>query len=133
MGAGAASFFSSGFVASLLVVTPNSPGPVVPPVPARGKLPIVGGTGVDIPGVSGFFVPKKPLPKAGVVVEVEVEAVTPSAGLGGSPKNPPVPGVVVDVNELLGGLGGPPNSPSDVLFVPSDPLNRPPEIATKCN
>lgn len=40
--AGVASFFSSGFAASLFaVVVPNSPPPEVPPAPPKEKLPVV--------------------------------------------------------------------------------------------
>ena len=123
--AGAASFFSSGFGASLfVVVTPNSPPPPVPPVPPNEKPTVVGGTGVDVPDVSGFLTPNKPAPSAGVVVEVDVEVVALSTGLGGSPKNPPVAGVVVVVDESPGGLGGPLKKPPVVVPVFDDPVNR---------
>jgi hypothetical protein len=128
--AGVVSFFSSGFVASLLMVAPNSPPPVVPPAPPIEKPPVVGGAGEDVPGVSGFFKPNKLPPNPGVVVEVDV-GVAVSAGLGGSPKIPPVVEVVVFVDESPAGLGGPPNRPPDVVFVLSGAPNRPPEVATK--
>lgn len=130
--AGVVSFFSSGFVASLLVAGPNSPPPAVPP---KEKPPVVGGTGVEVPEVevSGFLGPNKPPPNAGVAVEVEVEVVALSAGFWGSPKIPVVAGVVADVDESPVGLGWPPNNPSDVLFVLGGPPNRPPEVATKGN
>jgi hypothetical protein len=128
--AGVLSFFSSGFVASLFVAAPNSPPPVVPPVPPKEKLPVVGGAGVDVPEVSGFLAPNKLPPNAGVVVEVEAEVVL-SAGFWGSPKIPPVAGVVVGVDESPAGLGGPPNNPLDVVVVLNGPPNRPPEVARK--
>jgi hypothetical protein len=129
--AGVVSFLSSGFVAGLFVVGPNNPPPVVPPVPPKAKLPVVGGTGVDVPEVSGFLAPNKPPPNAGVVVEVAVEVAVLSAGLGGSPKIPPVAGVVVAVDESPAGLGGPPNNPPGVGFAPGGPPNRLPEVAAK--
>ena len=126
---GAASFFSSGFTASLFVVTPNSPPPPVPPVPPNEKPPVAGGTGVDVPDVSGFLTPNKPVPSVGVVVEVEVEVVALSTGLGGSPKNPPGAGVVVVVDESPAGLGGPLNKLPVVALVFDDPPNRLPDVA----
>lgn len=116
----------------------SSAGAVVPPVPPKEKPPVLWGTGVEVPGVSGFFVPNKPPPNAGVVVVVvveveaaEVEVVALSAGFWGSPNIPPVAGVVVDVDESPAGLGGAPNNPPDVLLLPSGPPNRLPEVATK--
>ena len=126
---GVVSFFSSGFVASLLVAAPNSPPAVVPPVPPKGRPPVVGGTGVEVPEASGFLVPNKLPPSPGAVVEVELTAL--SAGFGGSPKIPPVAGVVVDVDESPAGLGGPPNKPPTVVFVLGGPLNRLPGVAAK--
>jgi len=123
--AGVASFFSSGFITSLFAVgAPNSPPPVVPPVPPREKPPAFEGAGVDAPDVSGFLTPNKPPPNAGVVVEV----VVLSTGLGGSPKNPPVAGVAVVADESPAGLGGPPNNPPVVVLVLGGPPNRPPDI-----
>ena len=132
--AGVASFFSSGFIASLFaVVVPNNPPPEVPPVPEGGKEPTAERTGVDVPNVSGFLAPKKPPPSAGVVAEVEAEAVVESTGLGGSPKNPVVAGVVVlvVVDESPAGFGGPPNSPPVVVLVLGGPPKRPLEVAAK--
>lgn len=128
--AGTASFFSSGFAASLFAgAPPNSPPPPVPPVAPKGKLP-----GSD---ASGFFTPNRLPPDAGVVVEVDVEGVALSAGLGGSPKNPPVAGtvvvVVVVVDESLAGLGGPPNNPPVVVLVLGVPPNSPLVVATGGN
>ena len=131
---GVTSFLSSGFVASLfVVVVPKSPPPVVPPVPPNEKPPAVGGTGVDAPEVSGFWTPNSPPPNAGVVVEVDVEVVALSAGLGGSPKNPPAAGMVVVVvaDGSPAGLGGPPNNPPVVAPVLSG--KRPPDVAIKCD
>jgi len=130
--AGVASFFSSGLVTSLFaVVAPNSPPPVVPPVPPKDKPLVVGGTGVDVPDVSGFLTPNKPPPNACVVVvEVDVEAVALSAGLGGSPKNPPVVGMVGVADESPAGLGGPPKNPPVVLVL-GGPPNRPPDVAAE--
>ena len=129
MVAGAVSFFSSGFAASLFVaVVPNSPPPPVPPVPPNENPPEAGGTGVDVPGVSGFLPPNKPPPNAGVVVEVD-EVAALSAGLGGSPK---IPGAVVVVDESPAGLGGPLNRPPVVVLVFDCPPNRPPDVAAEC-
>ena len=119
---GAVSFFSSGFAASLFV--PNSPPPIVPPVPGKARPPVVEGTAVDVPEFSGFLAPNKPPLNPEVVVEVEVGVAILSAGLGGSPKIPPVAGVVAVVEESPAGLDIP-NSPLDVVFV-----NRLPEVAT---
>ena len=123
---GVTSFLSSGFAASLfVVVVPKSPPPVVPPVPPNEKPPAVGGTGVDAPEVSGFWTPNSPPPNAGVVVEVDVEVVALSAGLGGSPKNPPAAGmiVVVAADGSPAGLGGPQNN------LPK----RLPDVTIKCD
>ena len=127
---GVASFLSSGFVASLLRVAPNSPPPVVPPAPPMEKPPGAGGTGDDVPEASGFFAPNKLLPNPEVVVEVDV-VVALSVGLGGSPKSPPAVEVVVFVDESPAGLGGPPNRPPGVVFVFSGPPKRLPEVAAK--
>ena len=131
---GVASFFSSGFAASLfVVVVPKSPPPAVPPVPPNEKPPVFWGTGVDVLDVSGFWVlpNNPPPPNAGVVAEVEVEVAALSAGFGGSPKNPPGAGavVVVVVDESPADLGGPPNSPPVVVVALSDPPKRPPDVA----
>ena len=147
--AGVASFFSSGFVASLFAgVTPNSP------ADPKEELPVVGGTGVDVLDVSGILAPSKPPLNAGVVVEADVGA-TPSAGLGGSPKNPlpnagtvvwvdaevvalstglggsprKPPGAGVVVDKPLGGLGPPPKNPPVVVLVVDGPPKRPPDVA----
>ena len=118
-----ASFFSSGFAASLFVVViPNNP---LPPVAPKGELPVVGGTGADVPGVSGFLVPNRP-------PNVDVEVAVLSAGLGGSPKNPPVAGAVVVVDESPGGLGGPPNNPPPAVLVLGGPPSKLPEVAAGC-
>jgi hypothetical protein len=127
--AGVVSFFSSGFAASLfVVVVPNSPPPPVPPIPPKGIPPVVGGTGVDVPGVSGFLAPNKLPPNPGAGAEVEV--VTLSVGFGGSAKNPPVAGAAVVVDESPPGFGGPPNKPLVVVMLGSPP-NRPLEVAVK--
>lgn len=129
---GVASFFSSGFAGSLFVsVTPNSALPPVPPVPPREKPPVPGGAGVDVPDVSGFLTLNKPAPNAGAAVEVEVEVVALSTGLGGSPKNPPVAGVVVVVvADASPGLG--PKNPPVVVLVLDGPPNRLPDVAAEC-
>ena len=99
---GVASFFSSGFAASLfVVVAPNNPLPLVPPTE---KPPVAGGVDVDAADVSGFFAPNKPPPNTGVVVVVDVEGVALPTGFGGSPKNPAPAGVVVVVDESPAGL-----------------------------
>ena len=129
--AGVASLFSSGFVTSLFaVVAPNSPPPEVPPVPEE---PAAERTDVDVPNVSGFLTPNKPPPSAGVVAEVEAEVVVESTGLGGSPKNPVVAGVVVlvVVDESPAGFGGPPNSPPVVVFVLGGPPKKPLDVAAE--
>ena len=128
---GAGSFFSSGFAAFLFVV-PNSPPPPVPPVPPNEKPTVIGGTGVDIPDVSGFLTPNKPAPRAGVVVEVDVVVVALSTGLGGRPKNPPAAGVVVVVDESPAGFGGPLNKLLVVVPVFDDPENRLLDVAAWC-
>ena len=129
--AGAGSFFSSGFAASLFVV-PNSPPPPVPPVPPNEKPTVIGGTGVDVPDVSGFLAPNKPAPSDGVIVEVDVIVVALSTGLGGSPKNPPAAGVVVVVDESPAGFGGPLNKLPVVVPVFDDPVNRLLDVAAGC-
>ena len=141
---GGASFFSSGFAGSLFApVTPNNALPLVPPVPPREKPPVAGGAGVDVPDASDFLTPNKPAPNDGAVVEVDVEVVALSAGLGGSPKNPPVAGVIVVVDESPGlgaepnnppvvfVLDGPPNNPPVVVLVLGGPPNRPPDVAAE--
>lgn len=121
MVAGVASFFSSGFAESLfVVVVPSSP--PVPPDTPKAKPPVVGGTGVDVPDASGFLIAKKLLPNAGVAVEVDAEVVMLSAGLGGSPRNPPSEGVVVVVVGPLAGLEAPLNNVLVVVLVLGNPL-----------
>ena len=117
---GVASFFSPGFA------VPSSPPPVVPPGAPKAKPPVVEGTGVNVPDASGFLIAKKLLPNAGVAVEVDVEVVVLSAGLEGSPRNPPSVGVavVVVVDGPLAGLGAPPNIVPVVVLV----LGNPPKI-----
>lgn len=53
--------------------------------------------GVEVPDGSVFLTSSKLAPNTGVVVEVEVEVVVLSTGLGGSEKNTLVAGVVVVV------------------------------------
>lgn len=124
--AGVVSFFSSGFVPCLIAGGPNRPPAPVPP--PKEKL---GVTDVVVPEVSGFLEPNKLPLNAGVIVGVEVE-VELSAGLGGSPKNPPVV-AVVGVDESPAGLVGPPNNPPDVAFVFNGAPNRFPEVARRDN
>lgn len=116
-----ASFFSSGFAESLfVVVVPSSPPPVVPPGVPKAKPPVVGGTGVEVPDASGFFAKKLP-PNAGVAVEVDAEVAVLSAGLGGSPRNPPSEGVVLVVVGPLAGLEAPLNNVPVAVLVLGDP------------
>jgi len=63
----------------------------------NGLLVVLGMAGVEVPDGSVFLTSSKLAPNTGVVVEVEVEVVVLSTGLGGSEKNTLVAGVVVVV------------------------------------
>ena len=79
---GVASLFSSDFAASLFAeVVQKGPPTAVPSAPPE-KPPVVWGTGIDVPEVSGFWVlPNNPPQNPGAAAEVDVEVAALSAGL----------------------------------------------------